>query len=132
MLAATVEPNAVRLTPLAVTEEKLGGGKPIAMRICEIYGASGGRGFLLNSWGETAHTGPTGIGDPSPAGFWADAAVLDRMLRQGDSWAFSGIRGFPARKLDWYARLQHYSPQRTQSTQRRTSANPLWSLFLCF
>jgi hypothetical protein len=29
--------------------------------------------------------------------------VLDRMLGEGDSWAFSGFAGFPARKLDWYA-----------------------------
>lgn len=62
-------------------------------------------GFLLNSWGPSAHTGPVGVGNPSPAGFWADAAVLDRMLADGDSWAFSGFTGFPARRLDWYARV---------------------------
>lgn len=54
-------------------------------------------GFLLNSWGARAHTGPGGLGDPSPAGFWAEAAVIDRMLRQGDSWAFSRVKGFPGR-----------------------------------
>lgn len=54
-------------------------------------------GFLLNSWGGEAHTGPSGLGNPSPAGFWAEAAVLDRMLRQRDSWAFSRVRGFPVR-----------------------------------
>jgi hypothetical protein len=63
-------------------------------------------GFLLNSWGSSAHSGPRGVGDPSPAGFWADASVLHRMLQQGDSWAVSGFTGFPARKLDWYARKE--------------------------
>ncbi|MCY2938793.1 MAG: hypothetical protein NTV55_10600 [Planctomycetota bacterium] len=58
-------------------------------------------GFLLNSWGGQAHTGPLGEGDPSPAGFWAEATVIDRMLRQGDSWAFSRVRGFPRRQLEW-------------------------------
>lgn len=71
-----------------------------------VVGVRGGNrpgGFLLNSWGPTAHTGPLGPGNPSPAGFWCDADVLDRMLAAGDSWAFSNVVGFPARKLDWYA-----------------------------
>ena len=55
-------------------------------------------GFLLNSWGGLAHSGPSGAGDPSTAGFWADADVVDRMLRQGDSWAFSRVSGFPRRQ----------------------------------
>jgi hypothetical protein len=76
------------------------------MHCLAIVGVRGGRrpgAFLLNSWGGSAHRGPRGPGDPSPAGFWADAAVVDRMLRQGDSWAFSSFAGFPARPLDWYA-----------------------------
>jgi hypothetical protein len=74
------------------------------MALVGVRGGSRPGGFLLNSWGASAHGGPRGVGDPSPAGFWADAAVLDRMLKQGDSWAFSNFRGFPARKLDWYAK----------------------------
>jgi len=54
-------------------------------------------GYILNSWGPGAHTGPTGPGDPPPGGFWADAAVVDAMLGQGDSWAFSKVAGFPAK-----------------------------------
>lgn len=56
--------------------------------------------FILNSWGDKIHTGPLGKGNPSPAGFWADEKVVDRMLAQGDSWAFSDAVGFPARKID--------------------------------
>lgn len=61
-------------------------------------------GFLLNSWGEKAHTGPIGLGNPSPAGFWSDAEVVDRMLRQKDSFAFASAAGFVPQKpdfIDW-------------------------------
>lgn len=73
------------------------------MAIVGIRGGSRPGAFVLNSWGPNAHTGPVGLGNPSPAGFWADADVVHRMLGQGDSWAFSAFTGFPARKLDWYA-----------------------------
>lgn len=58
-------------------------------------------GHIENSWGADAHTGPVGWGEPNTAGFWADAEVIDRMLRQDDSWAFSAVDGFPARKINW-------------------------------
>ena len=76
------------------------------MVLVGVRGGDRSGGFLLNSWGERYHSGPSGLGDPSPAGFWTDARVLDRMLRQGDSWAFSGVTGFPSRKLNWYAKKQ--------------------------
>jgi hypothetical protein len=64
-------------------------------------------GHIVNSWGPNAHTGPVGWGNPGPDGFWADASVIDRMLKQGDSWAFSGVVGFPARRvIDWNVRAQ--------------------------
>lgn len=58
-------------------------------------------GHIENSWSETAHTGPVGWGEPSSAGFWASSKIIDRMLRQGETWAYSKVRGFPARKIDW-------------------------------
>lgn len=72
-------------------------------------------GHIENSWsnlpdqsgrrtGTPYHSGPTGWGNPTTAGFWADAPIIDRMLREGDSWAFSGAVGFPAKKLDWFVR----------------------------
>jgi hypothetical protein len=67
-----------------------------AMAVIGIRGGSRPGGFLLNSWGEGAHRGPRNPKDAPAAGFWADADVLDRMLAQGDSWAFSLFEGFPA------------------------------------
>lgn len=59
-------------------------------------------GFIKNSWGPDAMTGPMGEGDGPPSGFWADSAVVDRMLRAGDSWAFSAVEGFPKKDvIDW-------------------------------
>lgn len=60
-------------------------------------------GHLKNSWGAHSHTGPQGIGDPGPCGFWADAHVIDKMLRSGDAWAFSGVQGFAKKhqRIDW-------------------------------
>jgi hypothetical protein len=85
-----------------------------AMAVVGVRGGPRPGGFLLNSWGPSAHAGPRGPGDPSPAGFWADAAVLGRMLGQGDSWAFSGFVGFPARRLDWYARGEEVRGQKSE------------------
>ncbi len=67
------------------------------------YHVEGGTeyGHITNSWGDNAHTGPTGWGNPNKAGFWTDSRTIERMLRQDDSWAFSGVTGFPARKIDW-------------------------------
>lgn len=58
-------------------------------------------GRIDNSWGMDSHTGPTGEGAPGTEGFWADAKVLDGMLRQGDSWAFSAVEGFPVNRKRW-------------------------------
>lgn len=76
-------------------------------------------GHIENSWsnlpdqngnrtGQPYHKGPTGWGNPTTAGFWADARVIDRMLREGDSWAYSGATGFPrkALPLDWFVRAE--------------------------
>ncbi len=59
--------------------------------------------FILNSWGTGWISGPVGKGNPSPAGFWAEESVVGRMLAEGDSWAFSDVKGFPARRIDWFA-----------------------------
>lgn len=71
-------------------------------------------GHIENSWsnlpdasgrrtGKPYHTGPVGWGNPTTAGFWATSASIDRALKQGDSFAYSGVTGFPARRVDWFA-----------------------------
>jgi hypothetical protein len=68
--------------------------------------------FILNSWGNSAHTGPVSPSDAPVAGFWADAAVVDDMLSQGDSFALSEVTGFPARKVpvDWFSLAEPKRP----------------------
>lgn len=76
-------------------------------------------GHIENSWtdlpdqrgnrtGQSYHTGPTGWGNPTTAGFWATSDSIDRALRQGDSFAYSGVTGFPAKKLplDWFVKAE--------------------------
>lgn len=80
---------------------------PHCLCLCGVRAAADGRseaGFLLNSWGDAAHTGGVWPSDMPVAGFWADADVIDRMVRQGDSFALADVAGFPARKPlpDWF------------------------------
>lgn len=65
--------------------------------------------LIWNSWGSNAHTGGHYSGIPDKpddmpkefrgSTFWADADVVDRMLKQGDSFSLSSYDGFPPRKL---------------------------------
>lgn len=70
------------------------------------------RAFVLNSWGDEAHTGGVWPEDMPVSGFWADAAVIDRMVRQGDSFAYSDMTGFPSRRvpIDWVVQAQDARP----------------------
>lgn len=62
-------------------------------------------GYIQNSWDEEGtYSGPLGWGEPGGGGFWAESSVIDKMLKQGDSWAFSAVKGFPAKRLDWAAK----------------------------
>jgi hypothetical protein len=73
------------------------------MAIIGVRGGSRTGGFILNSWGNRAHTGPRFPADAPSAGFWADADVIERMVRQGDSFALSDVAGFPSRKMpNWW------------------------------
>ena len=86
------------------------------------YHTEGGReyGHIVNSWGTSWISGPVGWGSPGGDGLWAEASVIDRMVKQGDTWAFSGVTGFPARKLDWFIRRDH--PKRLQFDLNRDLA----------
>lgn len=71
------------------------------MMFCAVRSGPREGVFVLNSWGDRAHAGGAWPDDMPAAGFWAAAAVADRMVRQGDSFALSDMAGFPSRKLDW-------------------------------
>jgi glutaredoxin len=55
--------------------------------------------YVLNSWGPDAHPKPL-QGEP-PGGFWVTWEDLDRIVKQGDSWAFSSFDGFRKTDIDW-------------------------------
>lgn len=84
--------------------------------MCFIGWRNGDRpgALCLNSWGDSAHGGPVWPEDAPRAAFWVDAAVVDRMVKQGDSFALSGVQGFPSRKVnvDWFVnnRAQEFRP----------------------
>lgn len=85
------------------------------MAIIGVRGGDRPGAFVLNSWGDSAHTGPVWPADAPVAGFWADANVIDRMVRQGDSFALSGAVGFKARRLDWNVqRVEPAGPPRAE------------------
>lgn len=50
--------------------------------------------YCINSWG--SDWGPKPLNDEPPGGFWVDAQTVQRMVGQGDSWAYSNFDGFQA------------------------------------
>jgi hypothetical protein len=56
--------------------------------------------FCQNSWGPTAHPQPL-QGEP-PGGFWVRESDVDKIARQGDSYAISSFDGFPAQDIDFH------------------------------
>lgn len=49
--------------------------------------------LIVNSWGPAWVKGPKRHNQPDGS-FWADASVIDKIVRQKDSWAISGLVGF--------------------------------------
>lgn len=90
------------------------------MAIIGVRGGDRPGAFVLNSWGDQAHTGPVWPADMPVAGFWADAATIDRMVRQGDSFALSDMVGFPSRNPDdwWFIRAEPRNPVRLWADDR--------------
>lgn len=56
--------------------------------------------YCINSWGPDAHGKPAD--DAPPGGFWIDASVVERMVGQDDSFAYSQFDGFPEQELDFH------------------------------
>ena len=53
---------------------------------------------ILQSWGADVPSGPTVLGQPDWS-FWAEQAVVEKILGEGDSWALSKSPGFEPRAL---------------------------------
>lgn len=53
---------------------------------------------IVQSWGPDCPTGPVALGQPSFS-FWADRAVIESILGEGDSWALSKAPAFEKREL---------------------------------
>lgn len=64
-------------------------------------GISGGKarpgGLIMNSWG-IWNGGPKRLDQPDGS-FWVDYDVLNKMFREGDSWAYSDYVGFQPKEL---------------------------------
>lgn len=58
-------------------------------------------GYIMNSWGAD-WPGERSPDDAPAGGFWADADALDKIVRQGDSFAYSQFDGFPEQRPDHY------------------------------
>lgn len=57
-------------------------------------------GLIINSWGTNWIDGPTRLDQPGGS-FWADADIIDLMLKQNDSFALSKYIGYPKQNLDY-------------------------------
>lgn len=57
--------------------------------------------LLTNQWPEGMVQGPMGDVEIPPCSWWVDADVVERMLRQNDSFTGTKYKGYPARKLTW-------------------------------
>ncbi|MBX9652073.1 hypothetical protein K2Y11_00495 [bacterium] len=55
--------------------------------------------YCMNSWGPWVHGKP--VDDAPPGGFWVDADVVEDMVSQQDSFAYSQFDGFPEQRLDF-------------------------------
>jgi hypothetical protein len=53
---------------------------------------------IFQSWGSDVPSGPLAL-DQAPNSFWADRAVVERMLALQDSWSLSSFEGYPAQVL---------------------------------
>lgn len=55
--------------------------------------------YCVNSWGPNAHPAPM-QGEP-PGGYWIRWSDVDRICKEGDSWAISSFDGFEAAGPNW-------------------------------
>jgi hypothetical protein len=84
------------------------------------------RAFLVvQSWGKGNPSGPTSLDQPSNS-FWITWDTMQRIARQGDSYALSAFTGFPARAIDFFV-LAAPLPDRNPTRLAMRRLNP-WTL----
>lgn len=78
--------------------------------------------YVLNSWGATAHGDPAD--DAPPGGFWITAKDVEYIVRQGDSFAFSGFKGFPSQPLDFkvFGKAKRVKPEPRSAPEAKPAA----------
>ena len=87
------------------------GSWPHCMALVGVRGGSRPGGFLLNSWGpDGPHRAAGGRRRVAGRLLGGRRGCCNGCSADGDSWAFSGVVGFPARSLDWYALRQPVGP----------------------
>lgn len=76
--------------------------------------------LVVQSWGENNPTGPLTLDQP-PNSFWIDWETMDRIARQGDSYALSAFDGFPPRDVDRFVIAPPAAPPRLARALRNLS-----------
>jgi hypothetical protein len=77
------------------------GSWPHCMIFVSSKGGSRPGALLLNQWGPNVVGGPMGDVEIPPCSWWVDADVVDKMLKQKDSFTGTKYKGYPARVLSW-------------------------------
>lgn len=77
------------------------------------------RAFLVaQSWGAGSPTGPLTLDQPSNT-FWITWQSMERIAKQGDSYALSAFSGFPARNVDYFVVAPKLDRDQSRRAMRR-------------
>lgn len=77
------------------------GSWPHCMTFVSTRGGSRPGALLTNQWPNGTVIGPMGDVEIPPCSWWVEPDVVERMLRQNDSFTGTKYKGYPARKLTW-------------------------------
>lgn len=81
--------------------------------------------YVLNSWGPNAHPAPL-QGEP-PGGFWITDADVEYIVRQNDSFAYSGFDGFPVQEFDLDFSVIGQMAAHTHDAMGETTMPTIWT-----
>lgn len=55
--------------------------------------------LILNSWGEW-NAGPRVLDQPIGS-LWTPASIVEKMIKQKQTWVLGNVKGFPSKKINW-------------------------------